>query len=178
MRFPLLQALLMMWSVSAGTAFTSQALAQEEGRNTESLPLHEITPDFTLKALSGKNLKLSEQRGDVVVIIFWASWCNTCRQVLPVFNALYRNYKDAGLVVFGITVDDDPIRARQAAEQLKLAYPILMDGKRSVSKAYRLENTPTTFFIARDGTLRTTLEGYKSGNESAWEQEIRQMLGE
>ena len=178
MRFPLLQVLLMMGSVFTAATFSAQALAQEERRGTENLPLHEVTPDFTLKALDGKNLKLSEQRGDVIVIIFWASWCNTCRQVLPVFNALYRNYKDAGLVVFGITVDDDPIRARQAAEQLKLTYPILMDSKRSVSEAYRLENTPTLFFIARDGTLRTVLEGYKPGNESAWEQEIRQMLGE
>lgn len=178
MRFPRLQVVLLMWSAITGTMFSTQALAQEEEPKTKTLPLHEVTPDFTLKALNGKNLKLSEQRGDVVVLIFWASWCNTCRQVLPVYNALYRNYKDAGLVVFGITVDDDPIRARQAAEQLKLAYPILMDAKRTVSEAYRLENTPTTFFIARDGSLRTVLEGYKPGNEPAWEQEIRQMLGE
>lgn len=153
-------------------------LAQENDQSTHKLPLHEITPDFTLKALHGKNLKLSEQRGDVVILTFWATWCNTCRQVLPLFNTLYKNYKKTGLVVFGITVDDDPVQARRTAEQLGLTFPILHDQKRNVSEAYKLENTPTTYLIARDGTLRSVREGFQPGIEAQLEQEIRQMLGE
>lgn len=159
-------------------SISTTTVAQDEDKRSSKLPLHEVTPDFTLKALHGKNLKLSEQRGDVVILTFWASWCNTCRQVLPIFNTLYKNYKKTGLVIFGITVDDDPVQARRTAEQLGLTFPILHDQKRSVSEAYKLENTPTTYFIARDGSLRSVREGFQPGIEAQLEQEIRQMLSE
>src|SRR5215470_7403225 len=77
-------------------------------------------PDFTLRTLEGQNLRLGEQRGRVVLVNFWATWCGPCRQEMPHLNKLYEKYKSSGFVLLGVNVDDDTRQAAGVAGKLGL----------------------------------------------------------
>src|SRR5271165_6772128 len=81
-------------------------------------------PDFVLKALDGSNLRLSEFRGQVVLVNFWARWAGDSRQEMPALNRINTTYGRAGLVVLGISIDEDLQRAREFASAMKVSYPI------------------------------------------------------
>ena len=107
-------------------------------------------PDFTLKTLSGRNLRLNEQRGQVVMLNFWATWCGPCKQEMPHLNRLHDKYRDTGFVLLGINVDVDPAKAAADAAKLGIGVPVLLDGAKTVSKLYGLAAMPTTVVIDRD----------------------------
>ena len=88
-------------------------------------------PDFTLKSYSGKNIKLSEYRGQVVLMNFWASWCGPCRQEMPLLNDLHKKYKKLGFTVLGVNVEEDSSKAKGIVQEVKLTFPILFDDKKS-----------------------------------------------
>lgn len=113
-------------------------------------------PSFTLDSLSGEPISLSDLRGKVVVLNFWASWCPPCRAEMPALNAVYEKSRDQGLVVLGIntTFQDDENNARQAIQEWGLTFPIVFDRDGVPSRAYRVQAMPTTFFIGRDGVIR------------------------
>ncbi|HSN70388.1 MAG TPA: TlpA disulfide reductase family protein, partial [Steroidobacteraceae bacterium] len=83
-----------------------------------------LAPDFALRSLDQGNQRLSEYRGDVVVLCFWASWCGDCRRRLPQLNELYDEHRAAGLAVLGINLDEDAGRAREFARVLGLEFPV------------------------------------------------------
>ena len=78
----------------------------------------QTAPDFALKSSTGENLRLSEYRGDVVMINFWATWCGPCRQEMPLLDELYNRYQRVGFNLLGVNIDDDSGRAMQMAEEL------------------------------------------------------------
>src|SRR6202163_960577 len=84
-------------------------------------------PDFVLKARDGRNLRLSEYRGQVVLVNFWARWAGDSRQEMPALDRINATYYRAGLVVLGVSVDEDSRRAHEFAEAMKVGYPILFD---------------------------------------------------
>ncbi len=84
-------------------------------------------PDFVLKSLDGTNLRLSEFRGQVVLLNFWARWANDSRREMPALNRINITYARAGLVVLGISVDDDLRRAQEFADSMKVSYPVMLD---------------------------------------------------
>ena len=84
-------------------------------------------PDFTLHAMGGSNLRLKEQRGRVVMVNFWATWCGPCRQEMPQLNRLYEKYKSSGFVLLGVNVDDDTAKAAEVAAKLGVTFPVLLD---------------------------------------------------
>src|ERR1700733_13779436 len=84
-------------------------------------------PDFVLKSSDGRNLRLSEYRGQVVLINFWARWASDSRQELPALDAINATYSRAGLVVLGVSVDEDSRRAGEFADAMQVHYPILLD---------------------------------------------------
>lgn len=110
--------------------------------------------DFTLKSMSGKNLKLSEYRGQVVMLNFWASWCAPCRQEMPLLEALYKKYQPLGFTLLGVNVEQDSSNASTLLKSIKVSFPILFDNKNKVSRAYKVSAMPTTVIIDRDGNLR------------------------
>src|SRR3972149_6653843 len=114
----------------------------------------ERAPDFTLKSISGKNLKLSEFRGRVILVNFWATWCKPCKEELPYFNRLYSKYRDVGLEVLGINIDKDSLQASGMSQALNLTFPILLDPPGQVSSLYKIRSMPTTFVIGKDGMIR------------------------
>jgi thiol-disulfide isomerase/thioredoxin len=84
-------------------------------------------PDFALKSSTGQNLRLSEYRGDVVMINFWATWCGPCRQEMPLLDELYARYQRVGFNLLGVNIDDDSRRAMQMIDELGVSFPVLFD---------------------------------------------------
>jgi peroxiredoxin len=112
-------------------------------------------PDFTLRTLGGAPLRLGEQRGQVVLVNFWASWCGPCRQEMPQLNRLHDTYRSAGLVLLGVNVDDDPQKAADMARRQGLRFPVLLDSNKAVVRRYDLGSMPATVLIDRDGRCAT-----------------------
>lgn len=162
--FPLQRALLAV-AIAIATLPAQAALA-----------LSAPAPDFTLRSSNGPNLRLQEQRGHVVLINFWATWCGPCRQEMPQLSRLQEKYRSAGLLVLGISVDDDTRHAADVAARLGLGFPVLHDSDKSVSRLYDLATMPTSLLLDRDGRVRYVHRGYVAGTEDAYEREIRELL--
>lgn len=135
-------------------------------------------PDFTLRTLEGPNLRLLEQRGKVVLLNFWATWCAPCREEMPQLNKLYEKYRPSGFTLLGVNVDEDSRNAAGIAGQLGVKFPVLLDSDKRVSKLYDLSAMPSTVLIDRDGRVRFLHRGYKSGTENEYDQQIRALLRE
>ncbi len=135
-------------------------------------------PDFTLRSLDGPNLRLQEQRGRVVLVNFWATWCGPCRQEMPHLNRLYEKYRAAGFTLLGVNIDDDARNAAGLSTKLGLKFPVLLDTDKKVSHLYDLATMPSTVLIDRDGRVRFIHLGYKDGYENTYEKQIRELLKE
>jgi len=135
-------------------------------------------PDFVLKSSSGENLRLSEYRGDVVMINFWATWCAPCRQEMPLLDDLYARYERVGFTLLGVNIDDDKRRAMKMIDELGVKFPVLFDESKEVSKLYDVEVMPTTILVDREGNVRYVHHGYKPGYEDKYLTEIRALLRE
>lgn len=137
-----------------------------------------LAPDFTLKSRSGENLRLAEQRGNIVLINFWASWCGPCREELPKFEAMQQQYQDLGFTVFAVNVDDDPDKADVLLDDIDVSFPVLFDPKGDVSKLYDISAMPTTVVVDRNGNARLTHEGYRSGDEVKYDKAVKLLMRE
>lgn len=135
-------------------------------------------PDFTLKSDSGENLRLSEYRGDVVMINFWASWCGPCRQEMPLLDELYTDYQPMGFTVLGVNVEEDSTRAREMLKNISVTFPVLFDNQSKVSKLYNVVAMPSTVLVDRDGNVRYLHQGYKPGLEETYQQQVRALIRE
>jgi peroxiredoxin len=135
-------------------------------------------PDFTLKSASGENLRLSEMRGEVVMINFWASWCAPCRQEMPLLDELYNQYQPMGFTILGVNVEEDPTQAKQMLKDNPVNFPVLFDDKSAVSKLYDVVAMPSTVLVDRDGNVRYLHRGYKPGYEEAYQQQVRALIRE
>ena len=137
-----------------------------------------VAPDFTLRGADGRNVRLDELRGQVVLVNFWATWCGPCREEMPRLDTLYKKYGKSGFVLLGVNVDDDPHTALATAAKLGVSFPVLLDTDKKVSKLYDLNTMPSTIVIDRDGKVRYLHRGYREGTEGDYEQQIRGLLKE
>jgi len=111
-------------------------------------------PDFALPAVIGSNVRLSEYRGQPVLLTFWGSGCGVCAKQLATLDKLYDTYRSAGLIVLGVSVDDNLPRAQQYAHAHATSYPLLLDAPKDVSRAFVIDRLPTTVLIDRSGVVR------------------------
>jgi peroxiredoxin len=119
-----------------------------------------MAPDFALKDASGRTVKLSDFKGKVVVLDFWATWCPPCRQEIPGFVALHSQYKDQGVEVVGVTFDDGWEPVKPFVQNYGINYTVVM-GDQDVAKRFgNINGIPTTFVIDRDGVIRKKHVGY------------------
>jgi thiol-disulfide isomerase/thioredoxin len=111
--------------------------------------------NFTLKDLSGKDVKLSSYKGKVVLLNFWATWCGPCKVEIPWFNEFQQKYQDKGFVVVGISADDTVEQLKPFVAQYKMSYPVLLGlGRDDVQEALGpVLGLPTTLLIGRDGRI-------------------------
>lgn len=135
-------------------------------------------PDFALKSNSGQNLRLSEYRGDVVMVNFWATWCGPCRQEMPLLDELYSRYQRVGFSLLGVNIDDNQAKALNMVSELGVSFPVLFDSRKEVSKLYKVDAMPVTVLIDREGTVRYVHHGYKPGYEEKYLDQIRSLLRE
>ena len=116
--------------------------------------------NFTLKDMTGKDVRLADFKGRPLVINFWATWCAPCRAEIPGFVALVDKYKDEDLAVLGVSTDDSPEELREFAPKLKVNYPLLVGrGHDDLIEAYGVSFLPITWLIRRDGTVYLRKEG-------------------
>jgi peroxiredoxin len=108
--------------------------------------------DFALTDLDGKSWKISELKGKVVLLNFWATWCPPCNRELPDMQALYDKYKDQGLVVLAVS-DEDLGKVKPFVAKRKLTYPVLLDPGRKVNDMFGIEGIPKSFVYDRDGKI-------------------------
>lgn len=137
-----------------------------------------LAPDFTLQSIKGDNIKLSEQRGSIVLVNFWASWCGPCRTEMPALEQLSEKYRDLGVVVLGVNVETETDGVTRYLSDMQVSFPLLLDQQNIASKAYNVEAMPTTVIIDKDGKVRALHRAYQPGYEKKYEDDINALLAE
>ncbi len=165
------------WPLSA-TLGIALLLTSELQTKADTPALGRPAADFALRAWTGENVRLSEFLGQVVVLNFWATWAGSSRQEMPVLEKLHATYGSAGLVLLGVSIDEDSGRAADFARALKISYPVLFDTKKSVAPVYGLKAVPTTVLIDRAGIVRYVHAAYTAGSEQEYVKELRSLLDE
>lgn len=138
----------------------------------------EPAPDFTLKSKDSGNIRLAEQRGNIVMVNFWASWCGPCREELPKMEELYLEYQDMGFEILAVNVDDEASKADILLNDIEVSFPVLYDTSGDVSKLYDVNAMPTTVIIDRDGNQRLLHLGYRAGDEKKYEKAVKLLMRE
>jgi peroxiredoxin len=136
-------------------------------------------PDFALTTFDGESKTLSSQRGKVVIVNLWASWCGPCRAEMPALKKIYEANRQRGLVVFAVnsTFQDNEQDARLFARDLNLTFDLLLDPDGAVSRRYLLRALPSTFFIDRRGIIRTVIVGGPM-SEATLQTQVETLLAE
>lgn len=138
----------------------------------------DAAPDFTLPSSTGENVRLAEQRGQVVMLNFWASWCGPCRKEMPLLDEMSKRYSAAGFVLYGVNVEEDNTDAKKLIKELGVSFPILYDTESKASSLYNVDAMPTTVVIDKKGEIRFVNRGYKAGDENKYRDQIRELIKE
>jgi len=133
-------------------------------------------PDFSLTGLSGRNFSLSDYRGKVVVLDFWATWCDPCKEEIPHFIEMQSKYASQGLQVLGISMDDDEPPVRQFQQQFKMNYPVALGNPKLADQYGGILGLPITFVIDRNG--RITARHVGATDPSVIEAEVQKLLAQ
>lgn len=137
-------------------------------------------PDFELSTIQGETVRLSDHLGkDVVLIDFWATFCDPCMAAMPHLDALYKKHKDDGFIVLGISIDgpDSVAQVKSTVTKLGVTFPILLDQETRVVALYNPKTSaPYSVLIGRDGGIITKKEGYTTGDSSAVDKDIEAAL--
>jgi peroxiredoxin len=164
---------LVLFGAILGASWIGQAPAAE----TPSL-IGKDAPDFVLKTNGGANLRLSEFRGQVVLVNFWARWAGDTHREMRALDKINTTYQRAGLVVLGVSVDEDLRRAQEFADSMKVSYPIMFDTGSDVGRDYQLAKMPVTILVDRSGVVRFSHIGFRRGDDRMYLEQIRELLRE
>lgn len=118
-----------------------------------------LAPDFLLEQLDGPDLRLSDFRGQPVVLNFWATWCSPCRKEMPQLVEAYDTYKDEGLVVIALNMQEGRTIAQNFADDYGMDFPVVIDRDGEMWDRYRALGLPTTYFIDSDGVIQSIFRG-------------------
>lgn len=147
---------------SAWTFFSRVPAAATTGGAPPPSPREGFSaPDFSLDLLGGGEITLSELRGQAVMINLWASWCPPCREEMPAIQRVYEDYQDQGLVVLAVNTTNQDSEAAAAAfvAEFGLTFPVPLDRSGAVSSRYQLRGLPSTYFVDREGVIRSVVVG-------------------
>ncbi len=173
-KFSLLATFILIVAVTYGFFSTGDSTNQpvvEKSNTTSHTPQeqdskHPQAPDFTLKDLDGNDVKLSDYKGKVVVLDFWATWCPPCRKGIPDFVEMQKKYGEDKFVVLGINLDQGseaeviPM-VTDFAENYKINYPIVIHNQEVVYAYGGIRSIPTTFVLDKEGKVRQGVQGYR-----------------
>ncbi len=155
--------LAMLWLIVAGSAVG--------GDNPPA-------PDFTLTDANGQSVTLSDLRGQVIMINFWASWCGPCRQEMPLLEQIHQRYEPLGFTLLGVNVEKNPADGQAFLKERPVSFPVLYDPENDISKLYDVVAMPSTVLIDRQGNVRYLHHGYKPGYENDYQDQIRALARE
>lgn len=144
--------------------------------SASALSVGQRAPEIGLRSLDGATVTMSELRGKVVLVDFWATWCSPCRDELPHLQRLYRELSTEGLVVVGVSVDREADNVRSFVRRLGLTFPIVHDAQHVVADRYHPTTMPTSYIVDRDGTVRFVHVGFRNADVADLEREIRGLL--
>lgn len=133
-----------------------------------------LAPDFTLPTLNGQDLRLSSYRGRVVLLDFWATWCDPCRAETPRFVELQKTYGDRGLQIIGISMDDSPEPVRPFYQQFHMNYPVVMGTAKTGELYGGILGLPTAFLIGRDGRIDGKFTG--ATDAAVFEKNVKKLI--
>jgi len=135
-------------------------------------------PQFTLDSRGGPKISLSQYKGQVVMLNFWASWCGPCRQEMPLLENIYKKYNKMGFTLIGVNVEPDSKAAEGFLKETPVTFPVIYDKDSTVSKAYDVSGMPSTVIIDRKGNVRELHKGYNPGDENGYMDMVRTLVRE
>ena len=161
---------------SANSAHSDAPIERVSGPSCAAKATARANLDFTLKDINGANVQLTDYKGKVVLLNFWATWCGPCRLEIPEFVEAYDRYRDKGFVILGVLSEDDPTpgQLRTFMTEFKMNYPVLREHQDFAAANGELWALPTSFLIDRQGLICTKHTGAMS--REMLEQEIESLL--
>jgi peroxiredoxin len=159
--------------ILASILLLALAATAQSPKTSKSSTGRSPAPNFNLKDASGKDVKLADLKGKVVLVNFWATWCEGCQVEIPWFVEFQREYADRGLAVVGIAMDDDWKSVKPWIEEKKVNYPIVI-GNQGLGKQYGLIGMPLTALVDREGRIADVHNGIV--DKTATEQRIKDLL--
>jgi thiol-disulfide isomerase/thioredoxin len=162
-------------SKSENTQTNNSKKVQSAESVKEANRRHIMAPDFTLADSEGNTLRLSDFRGKVVLLNFWATWCGPCRREIPVFLKLYEKYNDRGFEIIGVSVDQqgwDVITPFM--DNFEMSYPVVLFNRQVIMNYGGIQSIPTSFFINREGEVVERIIGLRP--DEYFETRIQELL--
>lgn len=151
---------------------------KESKKETETeKPSRKAAIDFTLIDLDGTERTLSQQKGNVVLVDFWATWCPPCVEEIPHLKDFYEKYQDQGLILWGVSLDNKKEKIIEFVQKHDINYTILI-GNQTVANQYNVQGIPTTILYDKENRIARKHVGFASGMEEQLEEEIRELLNE
>jgi peroxiredoxin len=143
-----------------------------------SVLVDQPAPDFALRGIDGRTLRLSEYRSEIVLLSFASDSCARCRKALPFFEELQRQYQGAGLNIIAVDIEGNSNEANGLATELGLNFPILLDTDQSVSRLYDLNQLPLTLLIDREGRVHSINKGFRGDSGAQISAELAQLMAD
>jgi peroxiredoxin len=135
----------------------------------------QTAPTFALSDVNEKTLRLPEDlKGKVVIVRFWADWCKSCSEEMPVIEKVYNKYKDKGLVIVAVNIGQERDAVVKFVSRVKISYPVLLDPGAVVTKRYGVTGLPITFIIDHNGTIRQKILG--EAGQTVFEEIVQEQL--
>ena len=152
-------------------------ISEEDMAQEPAVPFGEPAPDFTLPALDGTKVRLTDQQGQVVLVDFWATWCGPCKEELPHIETFHRQYADSGLRVLALSTDMDDDEVQPFIDEHDYTFTVL-HADDAVQSDYGISAIPVVYLVDRQGRVRWHRMGFTAGSEEEMGQEIEKLLNE
>lgn len=153
------------------------AESSESGKSETALTVGQPAPDFSLSSADEKtSVELSKLAGKVVIVDFWATWCDPCRESFPGYEKLAKDF-EGKLAVVGVSVDEEPEGIADFGKSTGVTFPLVWDKGGKVAEVYGPPKMPTSYLIDQKGVLRHVHAGYTAGDEDKMRAEVEELLG-
>ena len=167
------------WLVALGLFAVGAAVVWVFERPPEPIARGGPAPAFAAPLLDGRApVSLADQRGQVVLVNFWATWCAPCQAEMPAMQRLYEQLREEGFELLAVSVDDEPTQVASFRDRLGITFPILLDPDEEVSRLYQTTGYPESLLIDREGRLVERYVGEREWDAAAYVERIRRLLAE